>query len=185
MQELLPQTVADTTHYNLRNRPNYHLPNYRLQSTNNSFIPFTCNLWNDLPLEIRNAPTLQNFKTHLKTQKSKDNTIYFNTGHRKANILHCRLRNRASTLNYDLFYANIILDSSCDCGHPCEDCNHFFLHCPLFHNQRLVLIRDLIQYGYPTLQFLLHGDINLNYNNNTTIAQAVQTFILTSRRFEN
>jgi len=57
----------------------------------------------------------------------------------KLTVLHCRLRSRASTLNYDLFRVNLVNDPSCSCRHPCEDAALFLLWCPKYTNSRLIL----------------------------------------------
>ena len=42
--------------------------------------------------------------------------LYFSTGIRIANILHARLRQKCSSLKYDLFRCNLIASCNCDCG---------------------------------------------------------------------
>ena len=66
ISNLIPQQVRETTPYNLRQNDNYYIPTYRLQSTILSFIPSTLNLWNSLDLSLRNRPSLNQFKYHLK-----------------------------------------------------------------------------------------------------------------------
>ena len=42
------------------------LENCRLETSKTSFVPRTTKLWNELPAEIRTAPTLKKFKDKLK-----------------------------------------------------------------------------------------------------------------------
>jgi len=132
LQNLLPPTVSNTSHYNLRNSEDYRIPKYRLQLTKSSFIPNTCEFWNTLPQQVKDSDTLR-FKNNLQKQfvvSNLDNLFCYNYGSRKANILHCRLRNRCSALNSDLCYAHLVPSPACKCGFPCEDTSHYFLQMP-------------------------------------------------------
>jgi len=63
--------------------------------------------------------------------------FYRNFGPRQANtcILHCKLRNRGSNLNYDLFCVHLVPSPVCDCGFISEDADHFLFRCPNFNDQ--------------------------------------------------
>ena len=161
---------------------------FRLQTSLNSFFPSANNLWNNLKNDIRNSPSLNSFKLNVKKSMKINSTLnkqFASYGPRKLNILHCRLRNRASQLNYDLFRANLINSAECQCGHPCEDTYHFFITCPLYANQRTALFNELLWYdGTISVSILCNGDSHISIDDNFKVAKAVQTFIGRSGRFD-
>ncbi|PJE78081.1 hypothetical protein CI610_02987 [invertebrate metagenome] len=186
--DLLPMYIGNIIPYNLRNAHLLREQHFRLQLSNNSFFPSTSKLWNDLNITIRNSPSLSSFKSNVKKSMTANNILYskhfINYGPRNLNIIHSRLRNRASTLNYDLFRANLVDSPECQCGHPCEDCYHFFLICPLYANLRRTLITEISWYGPANIDVLCKGDPNISPNDNVKIAKAVQNFLRRSGRFD-
>ena len=52
--------------YNLRNNSNLNLPFVRSNQSQSSPSYYTCNIWNSLPQEIRNKPTLYSFRLSVK-----------------------------------------------------------------------------------------------------------------------
>lgn len=181
-ENLLPPLVANISNYPLRNRDNYSLTNYRLATTEKSFIPSTTRLWNSLDIEIRNKPTLNSFKSALMPKLVKHPCLEF-TGNRKYNILHTRIRHNCSTLNYDLFRCNLIENAFCECGNPCENAFHYFLDCPLYLLQRRTLFHDLAFLNDITLEIILFGSSILSPENNDSICRAVQRYIRDTQRF--
>ena len=98
LQTLVPPTVQNTTSYNLRNANN--LRNIRA-NTNlfyNSFLPSTIRAWNDLSDDVKAAPSVASFKHQLNKDLRKPPT-FFNSGTRRGQILHARLRMDCSSLN--------------------------------------------------------------------------------------
>jgi hypothetical protein len=67
--------------------------------------------------------------------------LYFSTGIRIANILHARLRQKCSSLKYDLFRCNLIASCNCDCGNYIESVDNFFLKCNIYTEHRIQLFR--------------------------------------------
>ena len=125
INNLLPPLVQDTTSYNLRN--SNHFQNYRA-NTNlflNSFFPATIRAWNDLPTEVKDAPSVAAFKSHLNKDLKKPPS-YYSTGTRIGQILQARLRLGCSSLNADLYRRNIVPSPTCACG-GFESAYHFFL----------------------------------------------------------
>ena len=180
LTNLLPNTVASSTSYNLRNQNNLRIDNYRLTQTSNSFFPSSSRSWNQLEDETRQAPSLNTFKTMI-TSTSNLNP-FFTYGRRKENILHCRLRNRSSELKYDLFKANLINYKSCQCGHPCEDSYHYFIKCPIYNTCRQELKHNLENNNF-TLKILIEGDSTLSKEENEKICLSTQKFIKCTKRF--
>jgi len=56
---------------------------------------------------------------------------FFDIGNRLLNILHAKLRNNCSSLNYDLYRVNLIVSPTCRCGSYRENTHHYLLHCNL------------------------------------------------------
>ena len=96
--------------YALRNRADVPVITCNTQSHASSFLLRTIRQWNSLPENIRNTPTLGEFKSKLNT-KSKKPQLLYNVGNRQDN--HARLRLGCSSLNYDLHRRNIIPSSLC------------------------------------------------------------------------
>ena len=91
------------------------------------FIPSSVELWNSLPEQIRNTDNLSTFKHYLLTNYISTIPFpkYFAQGNRQLTVLHARLRNVSSSLNFDLYLTRIRTDSMCDCGSEREDAEHF------------------------------------------------------------
>ena len=123
LNDLLPSLVNDEGNYNLRNNTNYDLPFCRLCSYEMSYFPSTLKLWNDLNTENRNIPTLLQFKSSIRHQPPRIGE-YLSAGERKYNIILTRIRHRCSSLNADLFHANIVPYLNCSCGVLVEKAEH-------------------------------------------------------------
>ena len=66
LRNILPARIKDTVPYPVRNSKNFVKLNCRLKCFKQSFMPYGTELWNDLPLEIRNISTLSGFSKALK-----------------------------------------------------------------------------------------------------------------------
>ena len=98
LNDLLPPLVQDTASYNLRN--SNHFQNYRA-NTNlflNSFSLATIRARNDLPAEIKDAPSVAVFQSRLNKDLNKP-PLHYNTGSRIGQILQAGLRLGCSSLN--------------------------------------------------------------------------------------
>jgi len=144
LQSLVPITVSQTrdfpgqtNNYNLRNSRNPTIPPCRLRFYHGSFFPSTTRLWNNLPTDLRNFLCQQMFKYELrKVHATPEKTpFYFSTGIRLANILHARLRQKYSSLKYDLFRCNLVASCNCDCGNYIESVDYYFLTGPGLLNE--------------------------------------------------
>ena len=67
----------------------------------NSFFPSTVRAWNDLPNDIKNAPSVGSFKYKIN-KNLRPPPKFYNAGTRKGQILQARLRMECSSLNSDL-----------------------------------------------------------------------------------
>ena len=112
---LVPQTVGESTSYNLRRPNNLRTITCRTTLYKNSFLPSVINDWNCLSDEMKNAGTLSAFKYRLNIDKPSPNKLYFFED-RKTHIIHARLRNKCSCLNEHLYLKNIVQSPCCICG---------------------------------------------------------------------
>ena len=144
----------------------------RLTLFDKSFFPSTIKLWNLLPLDIRNLPTLGQFKKSISSPKTCPVKFpkLLNVGKRYLSILHSRLRMGRSQLNEHLFQIGIKESPACSCGAASESIWHYFLTCP-----RYIIIRDILHLSinYASASFcpntILFGDSDCNLEKNITI----------------
>ena len=185
LHELFPPLVNATTRYGLRNNDDFITLSRRLETYAKSVIPDSIRLWNNLDTRIRNAPSLNTFKTILK-EKYKTPTVppFFFHGDRYYNVMHTRIRNRCSNLNNDLFFNHLRDNPDCSCGRGMEDADHFFFKCPLFINQRITLFTSTRNFHPLNADKLLFGIDSLSDDDNSTLFLEVQTFIKNSKRFK-
>ena len=106
----------------------------------------------------------------------------FYTGNRKAQVLHVRIRTKCSSLNNDLYQKGINESPLCLCGHV-ENADHFLKKCHNYQAQRIEPVRAVSQHTSVTLQTLLFGNNSLPMNINIEIFEAVQTYIVNTKRF--
>ena len=66
ISDLIPPLVRETNSYALRNEHNIIVPFCRTEISRRSCIPSSISEWNSLDIEIRNSPSLANFKYRLK-----------------------------------------------------------------------------------------------------------------------
>ena len=185
---IFPESVGLTTPYNLRNNNDITIMNARTNIFKNSFIPSCVTLWNNLPDNIRDTESLDHFKNLLKRHIFKPFKVpsYYLTGNRRLSLLHARLRNKCSNLNHDLFLNHLRHDSKCDlCGHEKEDVEHYFMQCPHFRNERIILFRSSRPFHPISVNAVLFGKSSLTDNENTIFFNHIQTFIKDTKRFDN
>lgn len=182
---LMPPLVADRTSYNLRNVEDITVLNRRTELFSKSFIPSTTNYWNNLPLSIRNADSVNSFKSQLKASIFKVTTVpqYFITGNRVFSIYHCRIRNNCSNLNSDLFRNHLRPDTACECGFEIEDSEHYFFKCNRFVQQRIRLFHATRKFHPLSLQVLLHGSDYLSTTDNEELFSYIHRYIKETNRF--
>ena len=95
LSDLLPPLVSDTNPYSLRNSDNIQSIRTRTNIFFNSFFPSTIRAWNNLPDEMRNASTVNSFKTLLNGNRQIP-PKHFKAGTRIGQILQARLRMECS-----------------------------------------------------------------------------------------
>ena len=182
LKDLLPPKVFELSNYPLTNGENYSIPRFRLSKTNASFFPSTLRAWNELNLVIRNLPSINRFKNSL--HKKRNFPLWYLYGSRKLIILHTKIRNNNSSLNYDLCRFGLREDPGCRCGFQCENSFHYFLECPLFTQIRNNLFVILRIYGEISLDIIKYGSENLSVEENLEIFAAVHEYIRNSHCFD-
>ena len=127
LSTLVPPSVNTFSEYSLRNSNNTQTVHARTTLYYNSFLPSTARERNNLPLECRNSESVNSLKRSIN-ESSVIVPKYYNSGKRRFQILHTRLRTNCSALNNDLFLKRI-----CDspyCRYGAIENFHFFLNCP-------------------------------------------------------
>ena len=184
---LYPGVIKDTKPRTLRNQENIaSLPGkyLRLEIFRNSFIPRTIKLWNSLPKEKQNIPSLDLFKNSIRQKEKEINVLYY-YGKRWPSVHHARLRLGCSKLNYDLCKnLHVIENQDCSCGSKKEDAFHYFMTCPNYMNIRIDLFSAISIYSHVTLPIILNGNPKLELSKNKFIFDAVHTFLNKSKRFQ-
>ncbi len=184
ISDLLPATVGQGINYRLRNNNAIRVPFTRTESYRCSFIPFAITKWNNLPAEVQNSPTLVAFKLVTKPKPKKRDLYYF--GERLPAIHHAHTRLGCSKLNGHLCHnLRVIPNPACLCGYEIEDPIHFYLHCPLYTNERTKMNTAIAALTTVTVNNILFGDPECDLNTNKVIFGAVHKFILETNRFAN
>lgn len=131
----------------------------------------------------KSSDTVQLFKRLLSNHTKPPS--YFNTGPRKLQILHTRLRLGCSSLNDDLFRKNISPSNLCICGQV-ETVDHYLFNCPRYLTQRDVLFRHIIQLDGTLIlnnHLLLFGCQALSPALNVELFKIVYHYIDSTKRF--
>ena len=108
----------------------------------------------------------------------------FNFGQRTDAVHHAQLRMGRSKLNAHLFAIGVIDSDMCACSTGIEDLNHYFMSCPLFADQRIVLFDSLAIYPINiTTKILLEGAEQLTFEQNRMLFSMVHLYIKNTQRF--
>ena len=178
LSDLVPRQTYDVHGRDTRNRHNLYPIHCRTQKYQNSFLPSIVSSWNNIPLEIRNNPSVNHFK-HFLNDSDYHVPSYFFSGSRLGQIYHSRLRTESSSLKSHLFMRNIVNNATCACG-ALETTKHFLLECPLFNSIRISTIETLPR---KNVELLLYGDVMLPNHVNSQIFSTVHEFLIKSKRF--
>jgi hypothetical protein len=97
LSTLIPNRFQEVHTYNTRHNNALPLPSIRTSLYASYFLPSTLKLWNSLPPEIKDCPSLSILKSRLTFRVEHDNVPkYYYYGPRLTQILHARLRMRSS-----------------------------------------------------------------------------------------
>ena len=120
LHDLLPRTIEETP-YNLRNKSDIATPCLRLDCLNRSFFHVGTALWNNIPSNARNAPSVEEFRRYLQKGHNCPNPIFYEGGRHIA-IHHACMRIGCSKLKHDLHNnLHVVETSNCHCGAIDED----------------------------------------------------------------
>ena len=129
----------------------------------------------------------------MKFIRQSPNSI-FNCHNPKVVKLLTRLRLGLSHLRDHKFKHSFqdSLNSICNCGTDVETTTHYLLHCPLFSDERLILINNIRNIDNNILNLndsrfsdvLLFGNSSFNNSKNTFIINTTIEYIASSKRFE-
>ena len=200
--QLCPDQIQNLITYNLRNRENLAQLVGRTNTYLNSFFPKTVRDWNEINNDLRNSVSLQTFKYNLKRTTMYKRQKLFSFGDREGRVNHTRLRLGLSALNKHRSNYHFIDNSKCTkCSHLSEDTTHYFLECPAYDPERILLLTNIASVLSPGVHFsllyennvndkhlfvnsLLNGFINLTFNENKTVFQFIHEFICVTERFK-
>ena len=178
LQELLPNRSQPF----MREASNFRSFKARTCIFNDSFMPSATRLWNNLNRNVKELPTLAQFKGRLNKNKMKTNRLFY-YGDRKLSVLHARLRLNCSSLNCHLAKIGVKDSQMCPCGAPVENTFHFLMECPLYIIHRDVMHNVVLKFAPFTTKTLLSGCDNCTYEENCMIFDAVHTYIKDTKRF--
>lgn len=179
LSNLVPSSFGQTHHYSTRNNSNLVHVHSHTSYYNNSFLPSTVRLWNELPANIKTNASVNSLKLFLN---STLNIVpsYFYAGSRIGQILHTRIRTESSALKDHLYKKNIESNPYCSCK-LVETSGHFLLQCSLYERLRNDLFVNLS--CHLNINNLLFGDSNLPDCENESNFLVIQDFIIKSKRF--
>ena len=75
-------------------------------------------------------------------------------------------------------------DQTCACGHSKEDVFHYLMECSRYDVLRNDLFLSVVQYSNFNIRNLLYGSSNVSFIDNCKTFEAVQRFIIDSKRFD-
>ena len=181
LSDLLPESADHR--FNLRTTSSncYRQYKTRTEKFKGSLFPDLIRLWNNLDAEMKLISDIAVFKAKVVGKVESNPLFYFGT--RKANIIHSQLRMHCSNLKSHLVELHVIDDAMCTCGMGVEDNEHFFMHCPLYHDCRHNLSQALGNLSAFTINVILFGDDHLQVEQNCIIFEAVHKYILVTQRF--
>ena len=148
-----------------------------------SFIPDCISLWNNLDVDVRKIEDIDKFKKTIV--KKMERSELFCYGERIYNVVHAQMRLHCSDLKADLKALHVIDDAMCICNTGVEDCEHYFLYCPLYftYRQELIISIQKICTNYD-IDVILYGDKTLPIEKNKELFNAVHKYIMLSERFK-
>ena len=170
----------DEHRYLLRNE-NIPIVYTRTETFRRSFFPGTIRDWNELDPSIRNADSINQFKSKLRNDTEVYN-LYLNYGSRRINCILSSIRLHCSQLNSDLFNNNITSNKYCVCGNE-ETAYHFFFDCQNYMIMRNTLINETGFIAHLTTDLILTGDDTLSQRQTIMLHIAVSKYIIATNRF--
>jgi hypothetical protein len=171
---LVPPQPHDLHNNNTRRASNTQIVYSRTSFYRNSFLPLAVCEWNNLPIEVGRNSSKYTLKRFLNRNAVKIPS-YFNTGSRRGQVLHARLRLSCSNLNDHLYRRNITDSSLWHCGYV-ESTSHLPLECHLYNDTR---VRTIVHLGRNIpIDTHLFGDEILIFEDNKRTFETYLCFAL-------
>ena len=129
-----------------------------------------------------------NMSTRLKTNVRNINFLprrYHFDGERHFSVMHARMRNKCSNLKHDLYSNHLVQSPFCNCADVSEDAEHFCFKCTNFTRERIALFHATRNLHPLNLNKVLLRDENLSVQDNKSLFKGIQTYIKSTRRFNN
>ena len=179
---------------NIRNPPKISQIFCRTDTFSNSFFPDVIREWNKLDNKISSSKSLTLFRSSLlKIIRKPVNSVFGILNPVGIQYL-TRLRLDFSHLKEHKYHHNFAdtLNPLCLCSLEAESVSHFFMRCNLFHNERLILMNNLLNID-PDIHLLdeiaisnllLYGDDKYNLHKNSKILTVSIDYILSTKRFD-
>ena len=139
-----------------------------------TFIPRTIRDWNALSQEDKDVESSDTFASRISRRLSVPK--WFLHGERFVFICHAKLRMMCSPLNDHLFsHIHVIESPTCLCGYRRENNKHYLLDCPLYANEREVMLAELSSLNFrPTTKNLLFGNNDYSDEINSKAFKIIQ-----------
>ena len=158
-----------------------------------TFFPSAIIEWNKLDPAIRNVKSLGIFKSNIFKSFRPTPRSFFNCYNHKEIRLMARLRLGLSHLREQKFNRNFqnCINPLCSCGMDIESTSHFFLHCPLFDDQRITPLNTLNKTDSRLIEtnessLILFGNLLLDLKKTPLfLMHPLITFYLTLTSFNN
>ena len=176
LKSLIPEKIG-TNRPQSRNADNFHMFKARTETFKNSFIPSAVSIYNSLDVANRSFDYCRDLMSQTK------NPLYY-YGNRSCSIKHAQLRMQCSKLNYHLFKNHVLDSPVCSCGSECENVEHYFYKCPLYFEERRLMLTELRVICNIDLssRLLLYGSDTFDYRTNCRIFDIVHKYISTTDR---
>ena len=144
---------------------------------------------------IKNAGSVEGFKTIYKRNYLKKPNPFHSLDHRGGNILITRLRVGLSHLSEHLYTHNLIDNPICNaCGIESESTAHYLLRCPKYGVERARFLSDLLDIlnadyirnlrDNDIVELFLYRCEDFPYESNLKLFKMAQSFIIDTGRFE-
>ena len=150
-----------------------------------SFFIAVIKSWNSLPTAIKTIRSKYQFKNHINTIHKLTANPFDNTLPRKSQIMLAQLRIGFSDLNQHLYNKGCNDRPNCECGHIREDTRHFILFCPLYSEQRQIMLTNINQLQLNvsfTTNNLLYGNKKLTKEQHNSMLHIFSKFLISSKR---
>ena len=137
--DVLPNVANVEKHFNLRNKDDLDQFTFKTERFRKSLFPDCVRKRNTLDKDTQAVASHNSFKNKIVTDKCLPSSLFY-LDQRKLNIIHAQLRMNCSNLSAShLFSLHVVNSPACICSHKAEDTAHYFLDCPLYYTQRMIL----------------------------------------------